>query len=145
MNNKDVYLNTGSRHKDVWIGIDTANKELTFSMSGGGIGYAKAMTDTTENWNLKPTFIPSKGLLIIYMDHGTIIREGETINVPGIKIGDGQAYLVDLPFVGDDWVAILEDHIRNTVVHITQEERNFWNDKLNCEYQDDETLLLNRE
>lgn len=146
MSNKDIYLDIGSRRKDVWIGVNREKKELTFSLSkSGGSGYARGMVDTTENWEQKPTFIPDKGLLVIYMDHGTIIREGETINVPGIKVGDGQAYLVDLPFVGDDWVAILEDHIRNTVVHITQEERNFWNDKLNCEYQDDETLLLNRE
>lgn len=143
MNNKDAYPNTGSRQKDVWIGIDTAKKELTFSMSGGGIGYAKAMTDTTENWNLKPTFIPSKGLIIVYTDHGMIVREGETINVPGIKIGDGAAYLVDLPFVGEDWHGVLEEHIQNTDIHANPDEKSFWNAKLNCNLQG-EILEFNR-
>lgn len=113
-------------------------------MSGGGIGYAKAMMDTTENWNLKPTFIPSKGLLIVYIDHGTTVWEGETINVPGIKIGDGAAYLVDLPFVGEDWHAVLEEHIQNTDIHVNPDEKSFWNAKLNCNLQG-EVLQFNRE
>ena len=134
MSNNGTYLDIGSRRKDVWIEVNKSS----------GSGYARGMVDTTENWEQKPTFIPGKGLFIIYIDHGTVIREGETVRVPGIKVGDGQTYLVDLPFVGDDWVAILEDHIQNAVIHITQEERHFWNDKLNCKYQD-ETLILNRE
>jgi hypothetical protein len=143
VNNKDVYLNTGSRHKDVWIGIDTAKKELTFSMSGGGIGYAKAMMDTTEHWGEKPTFIPGKGAIIVYSDHNFIIRDGKQVEVPGIKIGDGLAYLIDLPFVGDDLMDILENHISNNEIHVSQEEKDFWNSKLNCNCRD-EVLLFTR-
>lgn len=144
MDNKNVYLDVGSRRKDVWIGIDRSKKELTFSVAkGGGSGYAKALIDTTENWNLKPTFIPDKGLFIVYIDHGMIIREGETVNVPGIKIGDGAAYLIDLPFIGEDWYGVLEEHIQNTDIHVNPDEKSFWNAKLNCDLQD-ETLQFNR-
>lgn len=143
MSNKDVYLDIGGRRKDVWIGIDRSKQELTFSVEKGGGGYAKAMVDTTENWNMKPTFVPGKGLFIVYIDHGMIIREGETVNVPGIKIGDGSAYLVDLPFVGEDWYGILEEHVQNTDIHVSPEEKAFWNAKLNYDLQD-ETLQLNR-
>lgn len=143
MDNKNVYLDIGSRQKDVWVNIDKRNKEIKLSVEKAGSGYARAMVDTTENWNLKPTFIPSKGLFIVYADHGSIIREGEIIKVPGIKVGDGMAYLIDLPFIGEDWYGVLRDHIQNTDIHVSQEEKTFWNEKLNCEYQY-ETLQLNR-
>lgn len=143
MDNKNVYLDIGSRRKDVWVSVDKRNKELTFSVDKGGSGYAKAMIDTTENWDLKPTYVPAKGLILVYIDHGTVIRKGESVNVPGIKIGDGSAYLVDLPFVGEDWYGILESHIQNTDIHVSPEEKDFWNAKLNCECQN-EILKLNR-
>ena len=57
-----------------------------------------------------------------------------TVYVPGIKIGDGSAYVVDLPFV-----------------NVTSEQINFWNNKVNCYLEpelvvggDDETLIFTR-
>mgnify|MGYP003315995751 CR=1 FL=1 len=39
----------------------------------------------------------------------------------------------------------LLDHIANTTLHITQQERIFWNNKINCEDEvSEETLILNR-
>lgn len=102
--------------------------------------------DTLEGWNNKVNFIPEQGQIIIYTDKTTVVdEEGKTIKYPGIKIGDGNAYLIDLPFIGDDNVELLLDHINNRTVHITQEERIFWNNKLNCEnHINDQTLILNR-
>ena len=39
------------------------------------------------------------------------------------------------------------DHINNTTIHITQDEREFWNKKLNCleQVESNETLILNRD
>jgi hypothetical protein len=107
-----------------------------------------ARRDTTENWNRKRSFIPIRGEVIIYMDAGHMENDqGETIDVPGIKIGDGLAYLIDLPFVGDDAknqiLSELQEHIGNTSIHVTQENREFWNNKLNYEMSG-ETLILNR-
>lgn len=98
-------------------------------------------------------YVPLRGEIIIYDDKGTT-DDGESI--PGIKIGDGMAYVVDLPFVGDDDRAIvaerlgeltttLDDHINNRLIHITDSERNFWNAKLNCRVNDEETLIFNRQ
>ena len=144
MNNKDIYLGVESRRKDVWIGLNRDKKEVSIRLErGGASGYAKAVMDVTENWDSNPLYIPEKGLIVVYSDKGTIIRDGQTINVCGIKIGDGNSYLIDLPFVGDEWAAIMEDHIQDTNIHVTLEEKNFWNNKLNLELIE-ETLVFNR-
>ena len=42
--------------------------------------------DTLENWNKAKNFIPKKEEIIVYTDYG-------------VKIGDGQTLVNDLPFV----------------------------------------------
>lgn len=104
--------------------------------------------DTIENFRATPNFIPHKGDIIIFFNKSTITDgNGNTINVPGIKIGDGLAYNLDLPYVGDDVWDELTAHIIDNVRHITAAERQFWNNKLNCNeatVNDDETLIFNR-
>lgn len=107
--------------------------------------------DTTEHWNSKLSYIPKAGEIIVYADKGTIEVDGETIAVPGIKIGDGKAYLIDLPFVGDDITGTiieqLEQHITNEDVHVTPALKQKWNDKITVDKQQevvDETLILTR-
>ena len=107
-----------------------------------------ARRDTTANWNTHRDFIPLRGEVIIYTDHAQIEDEfHNTINVPGIKIGDGSAYLIDLPFVNDDVryqiLTELRMHTNNTQIHVTSEEKVFWNNKLNCVVTDG-NLVLNR-
>ena len=95
--------------------------------------------DTTANWNDQPTLLSSIGHIYVYSDYMII---GGT-NIPGIKIGDGQTYLIDMPFVSGN-EDLLNAHINNTDVHITQAERAFWNNK-NRAYineNDQETLIL---
>ena len=77
--------------------------------------------DTTEAWNSQPTLIAKKGHLYFYTDY---IQVGG-VNVAGMKLGDGTSYLIDIPF--ED--AAFQDHIRDEIRHITQEEREFWNNK----------------
>ncbi len=57
-----------------------------------------------------------------------------TVYVPGVKIGDGSAYVVDLPFV-----------------NVTSEQISFWNNKVNCYLEPElipngnsETLIFTR-
>lgn len=96
---------------------------------------------TTTELNHDLSYIPKKDQILIYLDKTTI--DGAAI--PGIKIGDGLAYCADLPFVGDDIVSQLLAHIADTVLHVSPEEREFWNNKLNCENQiNNEVLTLNR-
>lgn len=97
--------------------------------------------DTTTNWNERTTFVPNKSDIIIYLDKRTV---NGTI-IPGIKVGDGLTYGIDLPFVGDEIAADLLSHINNTTVHITAAERTKWNNKINCEDSvSNETLILTR-
>ena len=95
---------------------------------------------TTEYWNNQPQFVPTKGCLYIYSDH-TVDRSGNAI--PGIKIGDGITYLIDMPFVD----ALYADHIINNVIHITQAEREFWNNKVTAvvDTLQGNTLILTKE
>ena len=100
---------------------------------------------TTAQLNSDISYIPQKGEVRLYLDKTTITQDGQTITIPGIKVGDGLAYGVDLPFLGDDILQQLLDHIANTTLHITQQERIFWNNKINCEDEvSEETLILNR-
>ena len=104
--------------------------------SNTGIEY-----NTTEYWETKRTYIPQAGQIIIYSDKYQIEKDNITYNQPSLKIGDGQAYLVDLPFLDDAFM----NHINNTAIHISAAERNFWNNKINCEdIVEGETLKLNR-
>ena len=62
----------------------------------------KLKRDTTAHWNQNIHFIPLNGEAVIYTDYRTIENDdGTTTVIPGIKIGDGKAYLIDLPFVTD--------------------------------------------
>lgn len=77
--------------------------------------------DTTEAWNSQPSLIAKAGHLYFYSDYKTVGGE----NVSGVKVGDGTSYLIDLPFLD----AQCDEHIENTTIHITQAEREFWNNK----------------
>ncbi len=116
--------------------------------------------DTTENWNNARGFIPLLGEIIIYTDYETRTYEveeyGETVtkteDIPNIKIGTGNAYVQDLPFIDEKTRQMLLNHINNQEMHVTLADKLYWNNKLNVDdeydisYQElyDETLVLNR-
>lgn len=107
----------------------------------------RSKSDTTANWNSQRTFVPLEGEIIIYTDYETKTVDGNIINVPAIKIGDGATYGIDLPFVNDDVRDTLLAHINNTSIHVTPLEKIFWNNKLNVtDTQEviDDTLIFNR-
>lgn len=111
----------------------------------------KLKRDTCLNWSNKSTFIPLSGEIIIYTDYtpdylldeqGRYVLDsegnkipktndkGEIKYIPGIKIGDGKAYLSDLPFVDEDTRYILNKHIRDYDLHLRLGERPFWDNKI---------------
>lgn len=120
----------------------------------------KSKHDTTENWNNAVGFIPLPGEIIIYDDYQTktwqVEEYGEivtkTANIPGIKIGTGNAYVQDLAFIEGDLREKLLNHINNTELHTTLAEKMFWNNKVNIddEYAQihgeliDDTLIFTR-
>lgn len=116
--------------------------------------------DTTEHWNNARGFIPMAGEVIVYTDYETktytVEEYGETVTktvqIPNIKIGTGNAYVQDLAFVDEKTRDILMAHIQDHDIHVTLQEKVFWNNKINvddAEEQitgelDEETLILNR-
>lgn len=112
----------------------------------------KLKRDTTANWNAATGFIPLEGELIIYTDGRTATVSGDTVNYPTIKIGDGLAYVQDLPFVDDDTRDTLLLHINDALSHVSSGDRELWNNKVNIddvyealnEELEDETLIFTR-
>lgn len=103
--------------------------------------------DTTARWNAAVGFIPAEGEIIVYTDYQKKEVNGETILIPGIKIGTGNAYVQDLSFVGAAESARLLEHVADTAIHVTPADRAFWNNKLNVtDNQEvvDDTLVFNR-
>lgn len=82
---------------------------------------------TTAEWDAQPGLIGQAGHLYIYTDHDTV----SGVNIPGLKIGDGNAYLIDNPFI-DSNVSTVLNHINDTVIHTNQNEKNAWNAKVRC-------------
>ena len=80
--------------------------------TGGSSGRREVISNTTEAWNSNPGLKSVKDIIYVYTDYKIV--EGQP--VPGIKIGDGLAFIVDLPFV-------------SSPMDITQEQIDFWNDK----------------
>ena len=87
-------------------------------------GDCKVLYNTSEYWNSHPQLIAKKGYLYVYSDYKLVDNE----DVAGIKVGDGTSYLIDMPFIDKP----LDDHIADTVKHITSQERTFWNNKVRC-------------
>ena len=111
----------------------------------GGVG---AKYNTTYYWENAIGYKPSAGEIIVYSDYKTITKNGETVTVPGIKIGSGNAYVQDLAFLGEYDASLLIDHILNTGIHVTSAEKSFWSNKLNVNDDTEvvnEILILNRE
>lgn len=95
-------------------GTASAVQKITGSMASGGSGGRKeVISNTTEAWNSNPRLKSVKDIIYVYTDYKII--DGQP--VPGIKIGDGLAFVVDLPFVSSGGT------------DITQEQIDFWNEK----------------
>lgn len=94
---------------------------------------------TKEEWDSRRDLISQKNVVYVYSDHETN-EEGQP--VPGFKVGDGMAYLIDLPFNDD----LALKHIYNTGIHVTQEEKDFWNNKVTAYINADdvEQLILTK-
>lgn len=139
----DIEIYLKSQRPDIQIGTANKLKNIGIDLSSSGWNklFAKMEVHTTEEWNARQSYVPEAGRIIVYSDRSV----HDDKNVPGIKIADGLSYVVDLPFVDEDVEAVLIEHIHNTEVHITDAERQKWNNKLNYEMDNtNEVLTLNR-
>lgn len=81
---------------------------------------------TTVYWNTEQ-IISEENTIYVYTDLRT---DSQGRKIAGIRVGDGKAYLSDLPFLDE----LYFEHINDTTKHITNEEREFWNNKVRCYY-----------
>lgn len=81
---------------------------------------------TSAEWALLTTLQSRQGEIYVYSDGA---EDGEGNPIPMIKIGDGNAYVVDLPFA------------TATDIRITDEDIQNWNNKVSVR-ADGETLIF---
>lgn len=100
--------------------------------------------NTKAGWNAQSSLIAEEGAIYIYKDYSTISEGEGTKDVPALKIGDGTSYLIDMPIVNGDIADMLLEHINNAVIHVTSDDKTFWNNKSSAYLQPntDETLVL---
>lgn len=117
-----------------------------------GSAQAGVKCNTTAYWDAAFGFVPAPGEIIVYTDHDSIEEVGENDeiivrDVPGIKIGTGNAYVQDLVFVDEGVARRLFRHLSDSDIHITAAERIAWNNKLNVNDASEvsnEALVFNR-
>lgn len=91
--------------------------------------------NTSAGWDEDRLYIPKAGEICVFSDTGKI------------KIGDGVVPVVDLPFISQsDYDAVMDElheHTQNYQIHVSPEDRERWNNKLNYEIVGGE-LIFNR-
>jgi hypothetical protein len=115
VNNLDVDFTLAPQSIDAQFG--------TIYVVGGGD--CKVLYATTATWNSQPQLISARGYIYIYSDYKC---NSQGKNIPCMKVGDGQAYLIDMPFVEE----LMYGHIEDNARHITQEDRAKWDNKVRC-------------
>lgn len=84
---------------------------------------------TTAYWDAKRTLISELNAIYVYTDYKTVDNKDGTYTIyPGVKIGDGTSYLIDMPFMAADDPRVIA-HIENDTIHVTASEKEFWNNK----------------
>lgn len=103
--------------------------------------------NTTAYWIAHGNIIPKAGEIIIFTDAFSIQVDGVTKYLPAIKIGDGLSHLADITYLGEYEAQVMLEHINDNTRHITQQERERWNHKLNTPDVPvvNKKLILNRE
>lgn len=137
---------------------------------GGDGGGSYVRYDSTAGWNAQQQLISVRGVIYIYSDHGSVTTEsGDVLPVPGFKVGDGNSYLIDLPFASEreikeiedavdeiaDEVAVMSEqletvteqldaHTADEETHVSTEEKDTWNSKISVRFdqEDSENLIL---
>ena len=95
----------------------------------------KVFYDTYDHWESQPDLIGQQGCIYIYSDWG---EAPDGRKVAGFKVGDGETLLKDIIFTDQMYA----DHLNDTVIHITQQERTDWNNKVTCFYISDLERLI---
>lgn len=120
---------------------------LTGALTARDLGLGNVYYDTTAAWDSQFMLVAERAAIYIYSDYQIYEDEaGNQIPIAGLKIGDGTSYLIDMPFVTDNMSGALIKHLADHVVHITAEERAFWNNKVSAymDHTTNELLVLSK-
>lgn len=117
--------------------VDWSNDQLTVSAAAieEKIRSFNIKYGTTDFWN-HSSYTPSPGEIIIYTNYETETVEGVSKSVPNLKVGTGNAFVVDLPFVGSHETQILLNHISDSSVHFSVDQKHEWLHKHSVEQYD---------
>lgn len=102
---KILYIDTADNRMYYWS--ETVYVELIGSMS------ANIVAKTTAQWAASASTLSQLGWIYIYTDY----RQEGGVDIPAIKIGDGHAYVVDLPFFSTG---------------VTEADRTRWDNKVSA-------------
>lgn len=147
--NSDQNLNINASSQDLPVNVDMHSENPTFGItfnscdeqipvqlsaqsnimhfSIDGSDNCKVLYGTSAYWNSQPNLMSLEGYIYIYSDWGT---SPDGRKVAGFKVGDGVTLLEDIIFTDQMYL----DHLNDAIRHITQAERNRWNDKVSCDY-----------
>ena len=115
--------------------------EVTLKAMQEFYGIQSVQYGTTEHWNKQKTLIAVKGMIYLYSDFKKVTGEnGKEYYIAGVKVGDGNSYLIDIPFLNSDSVAMAE-HISNTKIHVSPADRLLWDSKYKISEKDG-TLII---
>lgn len=125
--------------EEVHVGFESpdTNLNVIFEMTGGKSGEDKILYNTTSYWNSHSDIISKQGYIYIYSDY----YDYDGKHIAGLKVGDGSTYLIDLPVLDKMYY----DHMNDMIRHITQAEREFWNNKVTCYEIDKHTLVFTKD
>lgn len=96
---------------------------------------------TVDYWKEHKLYTPKRNEVVIYLDAGGIDTDTQK-PIPKIKIGDGLAYVSDLPFVDEDLTKQIKSHVENEDIHVSTEDRLNWDSKVDCKLEDDNLIFF---
>lgn len=134
-----TYMKGNGISADLQIPIATTENDglLSFADKIKYDSYRKIiLSDTTQNWNMYPETLSTKDTIYVYSNYQI---NSDLKYIPGIKIGDGVTPIVDLPFIDD----AINNRLTNILMcNVTEEEKTFWNNKVRCYMDDEDTEKL---
>lgn len=95
----------------IYIDIDSGNSYYWYNDMYNTIHSEIVVSHTCEEWSNLSNYVSQTNCIYIYSDYRNV--DGD--DIPGIKFGDGNSYVVDLPF---------------HTIGVTQSDIDFWNNKV---------------
>lgn len=136
----DVQEELEGKQDTLIAGSNITIENNVISATGGGSGTNNVLVATKEAWDSQPYLVGENGVVYVY----TNARYNDDHEpVPAFKVGNGVNYLIDMAYNDD----IMVRHMANQVIHLTQAERDCWNNKVTCflDAENTENLVFSKD